>query len=67
MPVRITEGRVPRQSCFRELGPASMELRVVRRDVERDCWTRVLRRSAGWRRVAERQPVARPAKKWNAI
>ena len=47
MPVRITEGRVPRQSCIRELGPASMELRVARRDVERDCWTRVLRRSAG--------------------
>ena len=44
-----------------------MELRVVSRDAERDCWTRVLRRSAGWRRVAERQPVVRPAKKWNAV
>lgn len=36
------------------------------RDVEPDCWTRVLRRSAGWRMVADKQPVARPAKKWNA-
>lgn len=31
-----------------------------------DCWRRVLRRSAGWRRKAERVPVERPARKWNA-
>lgn len=37
------------------------------REIERDCWTRVLRRSAGWRSVADKQPVARPAKKWNAV
>jgi hypothetical protein len=39
---------------------------VGRRVVWGDCWMRVLRRSAGWRRKAERIPVERPAKKWNA-
>lgn len=29
-----------------------------------DCWTRVLRRSMGWRRTAERRPEKRPAVKW---
>ena len=65
-PVRMTEGRVPRQSCFRALGPASISVKVVTRDVDRDCWTRVFRRSAGWRRLAEMHPVVSPAKKWNA-
>ncbi len=36
-PVRITEGRVPRQSCFTALGPASISLKVVTREVDRDC------------------------------
>jgi hypothetical protein len=31
-----------------------------------DCWTRVFRRSAGWRRIAVKVPDARPARKWNA-
>lgn len=65
-PVRMTDGSVPRQSCFKESGPARIWRSVMPREVERDCWTRVLRRSAGWRRVADKQPVARPAKKWNA-
>ena len=62
----MTDGSVPRQSCFKQLGPARIWRSVVPREVERDCWTRVLRRSAGWRSVADKQPVARPAKKWNA-
>jgi hypothetical protein len=38
--------------------------RIVRRRVEEeDCWTRVLRRSAGWRRTAEKIPDVRPARK----
>lgn len=32
-----------------------------------DCWTRVLRRSIGWRRTAEKRPEPRPATKWKAI
>lgn len=36
-PVRMTEGSVPRQNCFRELGPASISRKVVVREVERDC------------------------------
>lgn len=28
------------------------------------CWTRVLRRSIGWRRTAEVMPEERPARKW---
>jgi len=43
-----------------------MRRRVGRRAVVGDCWRRVLRRSAGWRRKAERVPVERPARKWNA-
>ena len=43
-----------------------MVWRVERRVVERACWRRVLRRSAGWRRKAERVPVERAARKWNA-
>jgi hypothetical protein len=34
---------------------------------EPDCWTRVLRRSAGWRRKAVVQPEPRPARKWKAV
>jgi hypothetical protein len=32
-----------------------------------DCWTRVLSRSAGWRRKAVVQPEARPARKWKPV
>ena len=41
-------------------------VKVERSVVLDDCCTRVLRRSAGWRRTAERSPDARPAAKWNA-
>lgn len=34
---------------------------------EPDCCTRVLRRSAGWRRKAVVQPEPRPARKWKAV
>jgi hypothetical protein len=37
---------------------------VAERVFECDCCTRVLTRSAGWRRTAERTPELRPAKKW---
>lgn len=65
-PVRMTDGRVPRQSWRRGVGPEVMEWKVWRREVDGDCCTRVLRRSAGWRREAERMPMVRPARKWNA-
>lgn len=43
-------------------------LRIVeRREEEPDCWTRVLRRSAGWRRMEEVKPDAKPARRWNAV
>ena len=32
-----------------------------------DCWTRVLRRSAGWRRMEEVRPEQRPAAKWKTV
>lgn len=31
------------------------------------CCTRVLSRSAGWRRMEEVRPEARPARKWNVV
>ena len=64
--MRITDGAVPRQSCLSVLGPAMISCKVLSREAELDCWTRVLRRSAGWRREAERAPVPRPAMKWKA-
>lgn len=32
-----------------------------------DCWTRVLRRSTGWRRTADVRPEERPARKWKVV
>jgi len=66
-PVRRAEGRVPRQKAEMELGEEEMARMVERSVVERDCWTRVLRRSAGWRRMAEKMPEERPARKWDAV
>ena len=66
-PVRIILGKVPRHSCRRALGPEDMLRRVESSVEEGDCWTRVFRRSAGWRREADRTPVVRPAVKWSAI
>ena len=62
----MMEGRVPRQRWARGRGWDFMARRVERRVVEWACWRRVFRRSAGWRRKAERVPVERPARKWNA-
>ena len=66
-PVRRAEGKVPRQKDWMELGDREISRMVARRELEPDCWTRVLRRSAGWRRTADRMPDPRPAKKWNAL
>ena len=43
-----------------------MEWRTDERVEDWDCWTRVLRRSAGWRRTADRRPELSPARKWKA-
>ena len=63
-PVRSVLGSVPLQNCRIGFGPLAIDLMVPRSVFVRDCWTRVLRRSAGWRRTAERTPELRPAKKW---
>lgn len=63
-PVRNVLGSVPLQNCRMGFGPLAMDWMVPRRVLERDCWTRVLRRSAGWRRTADRMPEFKPAKKW---
>lgn len=65
-PVRRAEGRVPRQSPRIGFGEERIVWRVGTRDCL-DCWTRVLRRSAGWRRMEEVRPEQRPAVKWNAV
>lgn len=65
-PVRRQEGRVPRQKEAMALGAEAISRMVRRRVVDEDCWTRVLRRSAGWRSTAEKMPDVRPARKWNA-
>src|SRR5690242_1407415 len=65
-PVRSVEGSVPRQNWRIGFGPLAMERIVPRRVLDRDCCTRVLSKSAGWRRTAERIPELRPAKKWTA-
>jgi hypothetical protein len=62
-PVRRAEGRVPRQKERRPV--EAMERIVGRRGRELGCWRRVLRRSAGWRRIAVEIPEVRPARKWN--
>jgi hypothetical protein len=63
-PVRRVLGNVPRQNCFTGFGPFAMERIVPSSVLERDCWTLVLRRSAGCSRTAERTPELNPAKKW---
>ena len=67
--MRITEGVVPRQSWRTGLGPSRIWRRtwVIVVEREPDCWTRVLSRSAGWRRKAVVQPEPRPARKWKAV
>lgn len=64
-PVRRAEGRVPRHSARMGLEDDRMVLIVGRRAaVWCDCWTRVLRRSAGWSRIDDVRPEQRPAAKW---
>lgn len=41
--------------------------RLDHADVERDCWTRVLSKSAGCRRMDEVKPDAKPASKWKVV
>ena len=65
-PVRRAEGRVPRQKDWIALGAWAISRIVMRREREPDCWTRVLRRSAGWSITAESRPELSPAAKWNA-
>lgn len=62
--VRMVLGRVPRHNCFIGLGPAAMARSDPMRECDPDCWTRVLSRSTGWRRIAELKPEARPASRW---
>lgn len=64
-PVRNALGTVPRHRLLTGLGPERIERRVWVSVVAPDCWTRVFRRSAGWRRTAEEMPEPRPARKWN--
>lgn len=66
-PVRRADGAVPRQNERIEFDEFEISRMVERRDVAPDCCTRVLRRSAGWRRTAERMPDPKPATKWNAM
>lgn len=64
-PVRRADGSVPRHSARIGLEEDRMVLIVGRRAaVWCDCWTRVLRRSAGWSRIEEVRPEQRPAAKW---
>jgi hypothetical protein len=64
-PVRSADGRVPRHSEVKGCGPERMERRTGSKEEDRDCWTRVFKRSAGCRRTALEMPEARPARKWN--
>jgi hypothetical protein len=62
-PVRRVLGRVPLQNCWMGLGPLAMDRMVASSVLDRDCCTRVLTRSAGCKRTAERTPELSPAKK----
>jgi hypothetical protein len=58
---------VPRQKERIEVEDCEISRMVVSSELDPDCWTRVFRRSAGWRRTAESTPEPSPATKWNAI
>lgn len=66
-PVRRAEGSVPRQNEDRAREPVHISRIEALTEVLPDCWTRVLSKSAGWRRTAESIPDPRPATKWNAV
>lgn len=65
--MRRVLGSVPLQNWRMGFGPLAIDWMVPRSVLERDCWTRVLRRSAGWRRTADRMPEFKPAKKWTEL
>jgi len=65
-PVRRADGTAPRQSAGMSCGAARISAMAALSECEPDCCTRVLRRSMGWRRTAERTPDPRPAAKWKA-
>lgn len=59
---------MPRHSPRTGFGDERMAFNVGRRAaVCWDCWTRVLRRSAGWSRMEEVRPEQRPAAKWKLV
>jgi hypothetical protein len=67
-PVRSAEGRVPRQRFRTGLGEDRIVFTVEKTEEGwADCWTRVLRRSAGWRRMEDVRPERRPAPKWKVV
>jgi hypothetical protein len=65
-PVRKAEGTVPRQRDRTAFGLFHISLNEARRELSADCCTRVFKRSAGWRRMADSTPELNPAKKWKA-
>lgn len=67
-PVRRADGSVPRHNERIGFGEEMMARTVAESEAVRvDCWTRVLSRSAGWRRIEEVRPEASPARKWNVV
>ena len=65
--MRMTLGVVPRHSERIGDGPERIARRVRDKEDAGDCWTRVFKRSAGWRRKAVVMPLLSPAAKWNAV
>ena len=63
MLVRIAEGSVPRHSWRMGFGVLAISRTEERKEWCLLCWTRVFRRSAGWRRTAEVRPLAAPARR----
>lgn len=66
-PVRRAEGSVPRHNPRIGFGEEMIAFKVGRMAAPWDCWTRVLSRSAGWRRMEEVRPEQRPAAKWKGV
>lgn len=70
--MRRAEGTVPRHK--ERMGvlewaiSRTVEIRVaVAEPLGGACWILVLRRSAGWRKTAERTPDAPPERKWDFV
>lgn len=66
-PVRSADGVAPRHSAGTKEGEARISRKAIRREWWPDCCTRVLRRSIGCSKTAERVPEPRPATKWYAV